>query len=241
MDFLPSGSPSQRGFRYRVVEWDSPIQAPRRSPTSRSSLAPFSYRLVSPRPSISESGQISNMFSSGSDTELVIPEFDRSEFIEQTQEPPDAPSLSRMAKTAAVQALLTQSQAFPETKPICDRIYARFFQKFGEWNLQCERRRGREPIQNAFDETQVVAARNALENLKAETETWEHSDMSMDIPERAPAIVAHLNAEVHLTPVEKLVAVLDRVGVRAGQGISSAIIMDQRGDEVARAMNEDLV
>lgn len=239
MDFLPSGSPSQRGFRYRVLERDSPvIQAPRRSSTSRSSLAPFNYRVVSPRPSISEPGTPSAPDSDGNETELVIPEFEKSEFRDAAPEPA---SLSRTAKTAAVQALLKTSEASPQLKPLCDRIYARFFQKFGEWSLQRERRRGREVPDDGFDETRVVAARKLLQGLAEEVERWEGADQEVEIPERAPIRVDHEVASADLNAVEKMITALDRVSVRAGEGMASAMIMDERGQEVAREANLSLV
>lgn len=154
---------------------------------------------------------------------------------------PDVPSLGRVAKTAAVQALLRQSEASPQLKPVCDRIYARFFQKFGEWSLQRERRRGREGPDDPFDETQVVAARRSLQDLATETERWERADQAVEIPDRAPQSVLHEAPAVDVAPVERMITALDRVGVKIGEGMASAMILDERGQEVAREAHSSLV
>ena len=241
MDFLPSGSPSVRPFRYKVVQMKSPvIEAPRKSPSSRSSLAPFSYRIVSDRPSttpqeISEFS--SNVASSEDDGALVLPEFEKSDIQEPVVE---APSLSKIAKTAAVQALMIQTRADPSLKPACDRIYTRFFQSFSEWSLKNMRKKRRNEPEMNIDERKIAAARHALEDLCEEGERWQAAESRFDYGIGQHAIAEIEEPKVNLDDIETMINSLDKAKRTTGKCMAQTMEMDNLGQDIAKEMYEAL-
>jgi hypothetical protein len=240
MGDLVDGSPLGASFHYRIVgkspQQTTPVHGRRRSTSSRSSLSPFIFRDVTKRPSplkASPRGYETNPVLTDDESVFIMPDFSA-----VSEEPsPELPTFSKLTKMAAVHVLSSHQHA--SIKPLCDKIYARFFQRFDEWHLGQRKERGRKAKHTErIDDIQINLAETKLSELEADVRKWGgvRIDLEETEVETAPEVQLEKTVE-DLKEVENLIIRLDGLRSVVSRGYANGEILTGLEEEIALHMN----
>jgi hypothetical protein len=166
----------------------------------------------------------------------VLPDFAFSDSPRATP-----PTFGKVVKEAAVQALFTHSRRNPSLKPLCDRVYSRFFQSFDEWQLRQRKRARRPPAEAArIDDRAAAEVRRKFAALTAEAAVWAAAAPAVPIavPPIAEEEEEEPEAAADARAIEDAIFELDAVAQRVSVHYALGQTADLVGQELAARMRD---
>jgi hypothetical protein len=226
-------------FEYFPLQ-PSPISPRRRRTSASRSPTSFSFRVITPRQSITadQLSQFSSNVTSDDESHFVLPDLDLTDAPSPLVDP-DPPTFSKVVKKAAVQTLSAFSRRDAALKPLCDRIYTRFFQTFDDWNLKQTRKNKRlQFTKPQIDDRLIAEIRRKFDDLKGEVRVWEKADAAVSplMADPPPVGKPVEPVAVDVRVLEDLICETDRIARRIGTAYSDGQELDLTGQELAERM-----